>query len=168
MDATKRCCTCHELRPLSDYNVRTTAKDGLQARCRSCSSAWYAANREEHRVNVRRRTVAVRREYKRRVGAHLSVHACVDCGESDVRVLEFDHRPGVEKHADVAAMVAAGGRWSDIEAEIAKCEVRCANCHRRITCERRGDWRAVLAAESRAASVDRAAQRLLAVLGAAR
>ena len=82
------------LRPLSEYDVRKTAKDGLQARCRSCSRAWCAANREAHRVNVRRRTVEVRREYKRRLGAHLSEHCCVDCGESDVRVLEFDHRPG--------------------------------------------------------------------------
>jgi hypothetical protein len=168
MDPTKRCCTCHELRPLSEYNLRKTAKDGLQARCRSCSRAWYAANREGHRANTRRRTVAVRREYKRRLGAHLSEHPCVDCGESDVRVLEFDHRPGVEKHADVASMVASGGRWSDIEAEIAKCDVRCASCHRRLTCERRGDWRAKLAAESRAASAERAAQRLFTVLGADR
>ncbi len=168
MDPTKRCCTCHEIRPLSDFNVRASAKDGLQARCRSCSRAWYAANREEHRANTRRRTVAVRREYKRRLGAHLSQHPCVDCGESDVRVLEFDHRPDVEKYADVASMVAAGGRWTDIEAEIAKCDVRCASCHRRITCERRDDWRSKLAAESRAASAERAARRLFAVLGADR
>ena len=65
----------------------------------------------------------------------------------------------VDKHADVAALVAAGGRWSDIEAEIAKCDVRCASCHRRITCERRGDWRAVLAAQSLASSADRSGER---------
>ncbi len=144
MDATKRCSTCHEIRLLSEYNVRRAAKDGLQSRCRPCSRQWYEANRDEHLANVRRRTVEVRREYKRRVGAHLARHPCVDCGETDVRVLEFDHLPGVDKHADVAAMVADGGRWSDVEAEIAKCEVRCASCHRRVTCERRGDWRAVL------------------------
>jgi hypothetical protein len=166
MDPTKRCCTCHELRPLTDYNVRRSAKDGLQARCRSCSRAWYAANREGHRVNVRRRTAAVRREYKQRVGAHLAEHPCVDCGERDVRVLEFDHRPGVEKHADVAAMMAAGGRWSDIQAEIAKCEVRCASCHRRITSERSQDWRAVLSADLRAADTARSARRLEAILPA--
>ena len=166
MDATKRCSTCHEVRPLSEYNVRTAAKDGLQSRCRSCSRKWYESNRDEHRLNVRRRTVRVRLEYKRRLGEHLSRHPCVDCGETDVRVLEFDHRPGAQKHAEIAAMVAAGGRWSDIEAEMAKCEVRCASCHRRITCERRGDWRAVLAAELRTATADRAAQRLAAVLGA--
>lgn len=166
MDATKRCSTCHEVRATSEFNVRTAAKDGLQARCRTCARAWYQANHVEHRVNVRRRAVEVRREYKRRLGDHLSRHPCVDCGEDDVRVLEFDHVPGVEKHADVAVMVAAGGRWSDIEAEVAKCEVRCASCHRRITSERRGDWRSVLAAELRTSSADRAAQRLAVVLGA--
>ena len=164
MDATKRCSTCHEVRPVSEYNARTAAKDGLQARCRTCSRAWYQANRDEHTINVRRRTAAVRREYKRRLGAYFAEHPCVDCGETDVRVLEFDHLPGFDKHGDVAGMVAAGGRWSHVEAEIAKCEVRCASCHRRITCDRRGDWRAVLAAELRTASAERAARRLEAIL----
>ena len=167
MDAVKRCSTCHELRPLSEYDVRRAAKDGLQSRCRPCSRAWYVTNRDEHRANVRRRTAQVRLEYKRRVGAHLSRHPCVDCGEDDVRVLEFDHQPGAGKHADVATMVAAGGRWSDIEAEIAKCEVRCASCHRRVTSERRRDWRAVLGEELRRAGSERAARRLAAVLGTA-
>ena len=134
MQAMKRCCTCHELRALTEFNVRRGASDGLQSRCRSCSRAWYVANREQHRGNVRRRTVATRIEYKRRLGDYLLEHPCGDCGERDVRVLDFDHEPGHVKRKDIAALVAACGRWSDIEAEIAKCEVRCASCHRLITC----------------------------------
>lgn len=164
MDATKRCCTCHELRPLTDFNVRRAAPDGLQSRCRACSRAWYVAHREQHRANVARRTVATRLEYKRRIGVHLRAHPCVDCGETDVRVLDFDHDSGSDKRADIAALVAACGRWSDIEAEIAKCSVRCANCHRRVTSERARDWRAVLAVDLGRAASERAAERLRAVL----
>ena len=40
-EPTKRCCTCHEPRPLTDFNVRRAAADGLQSRCRSCSREWY-------------------------------------------------------------------------------------------------------------------------------
>ena len=164
MDASKRCCTCHELRPLSDYNVRTTAKDGLQARCRDCSRQWYLANRDAHRAKVRLRSTAVKKEYKRRIGEHLLAHPCVDCGESDVRVLDFDHLDASTKRSDIAKMVNAGGRWSDIELEMAKCEVRCANCHRRVTSDRGQDWRAVVSADVRAASATRAAERLSVVL----
>lgn len=164
MDAPKRCCTCRELRPLTAFNVRSAAADGLQARCRDCSRQWYLANRDAHRAKVRQRSTAVKREYKRRIGEHLLDHPCVDCGEADVRVLDFDHLDAVQKRADIATMVNAGGRWSDIELEIAKCEVRCANCHRRVTSDRAQDWRAVLSADERAAAAERTAQRLSSLL----
>lgn len=164
MDATKRCCTCHEVRPLTAFNARASAADGLQSRCRDCSRRWYVANRDAHRAKVRLRSTAVKKEYKRRIGEHLLAHPCVDCGESDVRVLDFDHLDASTKRSDIAKMVNAGGRWSDIELEIAKCDVRCANCHRRVTSDRGQDWRAVVAAEVRAASADAATERLARIL----
>ena len=144
MDASKRCCTCHKLRPLTDFNVRSAAADGLQARCRDCSRQWYLANRDAHRAKVRLRSTAVKKEYKRRIGEHLLAHPCVDCGESDIRVLEFDHREDEEKLADVSLLFGEFAPWARIEAEIAKCDVRCANCHRRVTAIRGRHWRHVL------------------------
>jgi hypothetical protein len=37
--------------------------------------------------------------------------------------------------------VNQGAFWNDILAEIAKCEVVCANCHRRRTCVRVNGYR---------------------------
>ncbi len=62
--------------------------------------------------------------------AYLVGHPCVDCGETDVRVLEFDHRG--HKRLAVSLMIRTQP-WPNIEREILKCEVRCANCHRRKT-----------------------------------
>ena len=54
---------------------------------------------------------------------------CVDCGYKDhPAALDFDHKDGVDKRYNIAAIPMY--RWETIEAEIAKCEVRCANCHR--------------------------------------
>jgi len=46
-------------------------------------------------------------------------------------VLEFDHFR--DKRANVSKVVMECWRWETIEAEIAKCEIQCANCHRRKT-----------------------------------
>lgn len=70
---------------------------------------------------------------------YLAGHPCADCGESDPVVLDFDHLPGAAKRFEISRAVNASTRsWPLIESEIAKCEIVCANCHRRRTSERAG------------------------------
>jgi hypothetical protein len=64
----------------------------------------------------------------------------VDCGETDPDVLDFDHVRG-KKVCGISRMVGRGYRLWRIKAEIDKCEVRCANDHRRITKKRREETR---------------------------
>lgn len=61
---------------------------------------------------------------------------CVDCGEKDLRVLDFDHVRGV-KRAVVSMLINRRSSVRRIYEEIDKCDVRCANCHRRTTDQRR-------------------------------
>jgi hypothetical protein len=58
----------------------------------------------------------------------------MDCGESDIVVLQFDHVSS-DKTANVSKLVGQGYGWSTIEKEIQKCEVVCANCHARRTAQ---------------------------------
>lgn len=69
---------------------------------------------------------------------YLKDHPCVDCGEDDVIVLEFDHVRG-EKVNHVSTMIHSTRSIEQIFDEIAKCEVVCANCHKRRTAMR-GNW----------------------------
>lgn len=64
--------------------------------------------------------------------AYLFVHPCIDCGEKDPVVLDADHVRG-EKIHNLSHMVNEGYSWDKIETELEKCEIRCANCHRRKT-----------------------------------
>ena len=141
-ESTKRCVTCHEERPLIAFNVRRQSKDGLQDRCRECSRAWYLANREEHIRNVGARTARMRRTYRQRIGEYLRDHPCIDCGETDLACLDFDHRDRATKAGGVGQLAGQLVAWSRVEAEIAKCDVRCANCHRRRTARQMGWWSA--------------------------
>ena len=62
---------------------------------------------------------------------------CVDCGINDYRVLDFDHSGEKAKVCNVADLASRNWSIERIDEEISKCELRCANCHRIITHERR-------------------------------
>jgi hypothetical protein len=88
---------------------------------------------EHVRVSAR----AVTASNRARLLAFKLDHPCVDCGESDPVVLEFDHLR--DKRWNVSEMITGAFPWETVEAELAKCAVRCANCHRRKTsAERNG------------------------------
>jgi hypothetical protein len=87
--------------------------------------------------NVRLKTER-RRRYGHRLWEYLLEHPCVDCGEPDPVVLDFDHVGGV-KTANVSYLLNSAAGWERVESEMKKCEVRCANCHRRKTA-REQNW----------------------------
>ena len=77
-----------------------------------------------------------------RMWEYLTTHSCVDCGEADPLVLEFDHREPIGKYAGrVMSQINTGLAWRTILAEIAKCDLVCANCHARRSAFRRRSWR---------------------------
>jgi len=74
---------------------------------------------------------------------YYKAHPCVDCGESRPEVLELDHVRG-EKFNDISTMITRRYAWTTILSEIAKCEVRCANCHRLRTARTFGWYEGLL------------------------
>lgn len=62
---------------------------------------------------------------------------CVDCGNTDIRVLEFDHTGN--KTMGVGTLVRGGWSLQRIKDEISNCEIRCKNCHVIKTYERLGE-----------------------------
>lgn len=69
-----------------------------------------------------------REEIKRRMMLFYKDHPCVDCGETDPRVLDFDHI-NTKRH-NISTLLRKEYSWETILKEAANCEVRCANCHR--------------------------------------
>ena len=107
---------------------------------REYHNEWYARNREKRRKQLAYYDEKNRERNRKFVCDYLTEHPCVDCGESDILVLEFDHRNG---NKDKAVAVGVQARWGleRLAAEIAKCDVRCANCHRRKTMREAGHYR---------------------------
>ena len=56
---------------------------------------------------------------------------CMDCaGQYPSEAMDWDHRLAETKLYDVGAMVGGRYSWDKIQAEIAKCDLVCSNCHR--------------------------------------
>ena len=132
----KRCARCHTQKPVGVFNRSQRNKDGRHSYCRACQKAHYRDNAPRHLANVRRTSKARRKQAFDAIMVRFS-EGCKDCGNSDIRVLEFDHVRGT-KVASVGSMVRRGRALAAIRAEIAKCEVRCRNCHAIATITRNG------------------------------
>lgn len=132
----KQCGDCKAMLPLTQFHFKNRARNRRHAWCKECQKAYsrnhYAKNTAQYSAYHRRNRARYRRRNREQVYTFLALHPCVDCGEGDPRVLEFDHVRG-EKMGDVSDMVRCGVRWARVSEEIDKCEVRCANCHRRRT-----------------------------------
>lgn len=137
----KRCSTCGLVQSSREFNRRRAAPDGLQPRCRTCSRAWYLEHREVHIANVARRNAAHRALLAEKLAEYFASNPCVDCGETDVRCLQFDHRDRGNMVADISRLVTTHSSWQRVLREIEKCDVRCANCHCRRTAQQVNSWR---------------------------
>lgn len=130
----KRCGKCGEEKPLDAFH-RARTGDGRQRWCKGCRKAYDAAYFAANKHRRPRRTdknVAFDRWY-----AALKSGSCTDCGKTfPPIVMHWDHLPGVEKIADVGKLAARHNRRL-VLAEIAKCELVCANCHAQRTAARR-------------------------------
>ena len=131
----RRCSRCGRSRPVSDFNASKTF--GQQFYCRDCQRACYHDHQEQHVANVLVNTKRYHARNIQIVHEHLLAHPCVDCGESDPLVLEFDHVSGKDR---AVSRLVQSARPERLMAEIAKCEIRCVNCHMRRTAAQFG-WR---------------------------
>lgn len=150
----KRCSKCHQEKPLGDFNRYSRSKDGHQPYCRACAADYFTARRAEILPMIQVRKQDRKGRLLRYIRAYLLEHPCVDCGEADPVVLEFDHVRGV-KAANVSSLVMSVVSLTRLEAEVAKCDVRCANCHRRRTASTFG-WNALLELDASLAQQDSA------------
>ena len=132
----KQCGRCSVKGVLNEFAQRVRSTDGLQSYCRSCQHTTYTEYyRNDHsafRIALRERTRRQRDVNRRFIAQFLSTHPWSDCGLADSIVLEFDHVRGA-KVGNVGAMAYAPVTLAKLQQEIEKCDVRCANCHRKRT-----------------------------------
>lgn len=138
----KTCTLCQKEKDILLFNKKKRSKDGHQNICRECNSSNGKKHYKENAVKVKKRVRA--RNLKIISLAHEMVlsylkKGCIDCGERDIVVLDFDHMH--DKTYAISHMVRSAFSLESLELEISKCEVRCANCHRRKTAKDFNWWK---------------------------
>lgn len=132
----KTCYLCGEEKPLTEFHKSKRSADGHQAGCKACrcaqQKARYEADKDAHRacIAARQKTISDFIDSRK-------VDPCLDCGKSyPPYVMDFDHRPGEVKLFAIAKARNVGYSLEKVQAEIDKCDLVCANCHRERTFQR--------------------------------
>lgn len=139
----RHCSKCLKLRRLSSFYRRKTGPRAGEhyEKCIKCMRArgvmYYHSNHERQlRLAIIRRHRA--HKFKKSFVDKIKSKPCADCGKIyPPIVMDFDHRIDSEKIREIARMIT--GNWSleNIQREMAKCDIVCANCHRIRTFNKR-------------------------------
>jgi hypothetical protein len=137
--AARTCTRCGLRKPIGAFPERSRGSGKRQSHCRACKAAyqreWYEQHRAQHKANVAVHSKA-RIQQNRDIIQRAKAVPCTDCGFSyPPYVMDFDHVRGTKLGTIASWYVSISG--SVLRAEIAKCEVVCAKCHRRRTHRRR-------------------------------
>jgi hypothetical protein len=143
----KYCSKCGITKSVEQFGKNSSRSDGFQTYCKKCRNdhqrTWYADSEHKklHIVRVKKNKQDYKNEVQAVILGYLSEHPCVDCGNDDLEVLDFDHIDPNSKFDSVSNMMRRGFPVERIIEEIKKCQIRCANCHRKRTIRQFGWYR---------------------------
>jgi hypothetical protein len=93
-------------------------------------TVWYPQNKAKHIALVNANRDRIREDLYAAINRIKESKPCMDCFRKFPAVcMDFDHVRGIKRDA-IATMINNGLSLKSIMAEIEKCEVVCANCHR--------------------------------------
>lgn len=147
----KRCYKCKEEKPLNEFSLDSSRKDGHTNRCKSCkknySKSHYVTNIEKfksshkewksnnsHKINEYNTKQSEKRTQLKMKAIEYKGGKCTDCGISahiDNRVIfDFHHKNPTDKEISLSSSSMIGLEWDKICEELEKCELLCSNCHK--------------------------------------
>lgn len=142
----RSCSVCGVSKATSEYYFRNKQKQRLHSQCKQCylekrRTVWrqyYHKHGSKYRENAVLRNRKLKQELREKMANYLIGKSCSLCGNTDPRVLEFDHINPHEKSFAIAFGISSVYSWNKMLAEIEKCQILCANCHKIKTAKEQG------------------------------
>lgn len=132
MEILKQCTKCGEGKPVAQFSWKNKRLNILHSRCKSCSKIerddYYEVNKNYFNEKNKKNRALNKKwfdEYKKEL-------KCKVCNESETCCLDFHHKDGDEKTNIISDMCYSTYSKKRIMEEINKCDVLCANCHRKV------------------------------------
>lgn len=144
----KICKTCAVEQPISQFYIERRNIGGYRHQCKNCEKIRHSSrkrqyNEKSYQKNKSKRIQEIKDKttvLKTIVFEYMKNKSCVDCGNNNSIFFEFDHVRG-KKIKDINEMCNKGTNQNTLIAELHKCDIVCANCHRTRTDRRAGSYR---------------------------
>ena len=100
---------------------------------REYNKKWYKKNKKSHAKNTKENKEKIKVAFYK----YKSTLRCSVCSENNIACLVFHHREGEKKERDIAVIFANRCSMDTIKKEIKKCDILCANSHRKLHWEKK-------------------------------
>lgn len=124
----KICSRCKTEKDDREFSFSNKTHTKLNSFCKTCHNEWGRSYFQKNRQRIYTHQRNRRNKLKSFIKTYLESHPCIDCGCSDIRVLQFDHVRG-KKVKGISTFWTKELAIGRLEEEMKKCEIRCANCH---------------------------------------
>ena len=139
----KKCTICGQEKSLDNFYDQRAGKFKKASECKPCVLKRHKSRYWDNHAQIRNAqndsATKRRQEFTLKLVEYLKEHPCVDCGETNPIVLDFDHIDPTTKTSNVPRLTRYS--WRRVIEEMQKCEVRCANCHRIRTARQLGYYK---------------------------
>lgn len=126
---SKTCTKCLVEKPLDCFHYKCKARGTRKPRCKICSAEFHKAHYQANKGAYKASRTALKSKLIEWFRIYKETHPCTDCGvQYQYYTMQFDHVAD-DKEFDVSQMLSLTTSRQRIEAEIAKCEIVCANYH---------------------------------------
>jgi len=129
----KTCPKCSKDKDETFFSLNKNRKDGRQVYCKECYRDINADTYKrlpKRRAKIRETNNVKRQEIRDFLLSYLSEKVCYVCGFDNILALDFHHRDRSNKEFSIAEAIRKGYSLEKVKAEVGKCDIICANCHR--------------------------------------